>query len=99
MTSMNTGAGGGVAPHRATLILVFGILGLVVCAIFGIIAWVMGRSDLQKMQAGQMDPTGEGMTKAGMILGIITCCILNILGVVMFFLLGGLAIFAAAAGA
>ena len=98
MTSMNTGAGGGVAPHRATLILVFGILGLVVCAIFGIIAWVMGRSDLQKMQAGQMDPAGEGMTKAGMILGIITCC-LQILGLVMLFLLfGGLAVAGAATG-
>lgn len=61
-----------VRPHRGTLILVFGILGLVVCVIFGIIAWVMGNSDLRLMQAGYMDRSGEGMTQAGRICGIIS---------------------------
>jgi hypothetical protein len=98
MTTMNTGTSGGLAPHRGTLILVFGILGLVVCAIFGIVAWVMGRSDLQKMKDGQMDPSGESVTKTGMILGIITCC-LQILAFLFFFLLvGGLGVAGAAAG-
>ena len=31
-------------PHRGIMILVFGILGLVVCQLFGIAAWVMGRT-------------------------------------------------------
>ena len=60
-----------VQPHRGTLILVFGILGLVLCLIFGIVAWVMGNSDLAAMERGEMDRAGEGMTKTGKILGIV----------------------------
>ena len=52
--------GGFGKPHRGTMILVLGILGLVVCPIIGIIAWVMGHGDLKEMQAGAMDPNGEG---------------------------------------
>jgi hypothetical protein len=58
-------------PHRGVLILVLGILGLVVCFPFGIAAWVMGGGDLREMRAGRMDPTGQGMTQAGYIIGII----------------------------
>ncbi|MEE8154181.1 MAG: DUF4190 domain-containing protein [Phycisphaerales bacterium] len=58
-------------PHRGVMILVFGILGIVICGIFGIVAWVMGNSDLRAMREGRMDPTGEGLTKAGKICGII----------------------------
>ncbi len=60
--------------HRGGLILTFGILGLTCCVLFflGIAAWIMGSSDLREMRAGRMDPTGQGMTQAGMILGIIT---------------------------
>lgn len=39
-------------PHRGAVILVLGILGLVVCLICGIVAWVMGNGDLRAMQAG-----------------------------------------------
>lgn len=76
--------------HRGNLILIFGILGLVVCAPFGIAAWIMGNGDLKKMAAGQMDPEGEGLTKAGKICGIITVVLyiaLFILGA-LFLLLG-----------
>ncbi|MDP1561858.1 MAG: DUF4190 domain-containing protein [Pirellulaceae bacterium] len=62
--------------HRGTMILVFGILGLVMCPILGVVAWVMGRSDIAKMDAGQMDPTGRGNTQAGMICGIIASVLL-----------------------
>lgn len=61
-----------VRPHRGTMILVFGIVGIVFCLIFGIIAWVMGSGDLKQMQAGLMDRSGEGLTRAGMICGIIS---------------------------
>ena len=37
----------------------------------------MGKSDLEKIKGGMMDPEGEGMTKAGMICGMI-CCILTL---------------------
>jgi len=58
--------------HRGAMILTFGILSFFVCPIFGIVAWVMGNSDLKEMQAGRMDPEGEGLTKAGKIIGIIS---------------------------
>ena len=58
-------------PHRGTLILVLGILGLVVCAPLGIAAWIMGSGDLKQMDAGTMDPSGRGTTQAGKICGII----------------------------
>lgn len=85
-------------PHRGTMILVLGILGIVVCAIPGIIAWVMGNTDLREMAAGQMDPTGEGLTRAGKICGIISVVLLAIgivLAVLMFIV--GFGLFAASA--
>lgn len=63
-------------PHRGVLILVFGILGFLVCPIFSIVAWVMGSTDLKEMAAGRMDPEGRGLTKAGQILGIIECALI-----------------------
>jgi hypothetical protein len=74
-------------PHRGVLVLVFGILGLVCCVILGIIAWVMGSSDLREMDAGRVDPSGRGLTQAGKICGIISVA-LTILGIVISILLG-----------
>jgi hypothetical protein len=85
----------GLAPHRGGLILVFGIVGLVsnglilgcgvfallICLPFGIAAWVMGHNDLREMAAGRMDPEGEGLTRAGKVIGIISCC-LALLGII-----------------
>ncbi len=70
-------------PHRGTTVLVLGILGIVLCPICGIIAWVMGNKDIPKMEAGTMDPEGLGSTKAGKICGIIAT-ILMIIGVVVW---------------
>lgn len=70
-------------PHRGTLILVLGIVGLVCCFPVGIAAWIMGNGDLKAMAEGRMDPTGEGMTKAGKICGIISV-ILNCLGIIVW---------------
>jgi hypothetical protein len=64
--------GSALRPHRGTLILVLGILGLVCCMVCGIVAWVLGNQDMKDMAAGTMDPSGLGMTKAGKILGIIS---------------------------
>jgi len=63
----------GVRPHRGPLILVMGILGIVcsMCFVFGIIAWIFGKNDLAAMEQGQMDKSGEGLTKAGMICGMV----------------------------
>lgn len=73
--------GAPMKPHRATMVLVFGILGFC-CIIFAILAWVFGKSDLKEMQAGRMDPSGEGTTKVGMILGIVFT-ILQVISIVL----------------
>lgn len=65
-------------PHRGTLILVFGILGLVTCQIFGIAAWIMGNNDLREMDAGLMDPEGRSNTSAGRICGMIATALLGL---------------------
>jgi predicted Zn finger-like uncharacterized protein len=65
-------------PHRGATILVFGILSIVLqpCGIiFGPIAWAMGSGDLRNIQARRLDPEGEGLTRAGMICGIIGTCL------------------------
>lgn len=64
--------GGGGKPHRGVMILVFGILSLLCCPIiFGLLAVLMGQADLKEMDAGRMDSSGRGLTKAGVIIGII----------------------------
>jgi hypothetical protein len=83
-------------PHRGTLILVLGILGLIVCAPLGIAAWLMGNGDLKLMDSGQMDATGRSLTSAGRICGIIATVLL-ILGVLGGILIFGLGLLGAAA--
>lgn len=62
----------GTESGRGTLILVLGILSVVMLGfVTGIPAWVMGHGDLKKIKAGVIAATEEGLTKAGMILGII----------------------------
>ncbi len=86
-------------PHRGVLILVFSILSWVVCLVFGIVAWVLANSDLQAMEEGRMDPTGEGMTKAGKIVAMISV-IVSIIGVVVgLIVLVGMGLLAAGAAA
>ena len=51
--------------------MTLGILGIAICLICGIIAWVMGKNDLREIDAGTMDPAGLGMTRAGKICGIV----------------------------
>ena len=75
-------------PHRGTLILVLGILGLIICGPLAIVAWILGSGDLKAMDAGTMDPAGRGNTQAGRICGIIGT-ILLILGLLVGVLLFG----------
>jgi predicted Zn finger-like uncharacterized protein len=84
---------GYLAPHRGGTILALGIIGFFCLGIIlGPMAWIMGTSDLRAMQEGRMDPEGEGMTRAGQILGIIVT-ILAVAGCglyALFILTGGL---------
>jgi hypothetical protein len=65
-------------PHRASLVLTLGIMSIATHSLcgavglpLGIIAWVIGRRDEEKMRTGVMDPDGEGMTKSGRVCGIV----------------------------
>ena len=72
-----------MGPHRGVIILVFEILGFVICPFFGIAAWVMGNTDLEEIDAGRMDPTGRDLTKAGRICGMIATALLIFQALVM----------------
>ena len=61
--------------------MVLGILGLTVCGVLAPIAWSMGKKSLANIQAHPGMYAGEGMAKAGHIMGIIGT-ILLIVGVV-----------------
>lgn len=69
--------------HRGTLILILGIAGIVCCMPCGIVAWVLGQSDLKAMDRGEIDPEGRSLTNAGKICGIISV-ILGTLGLVIW---------------
>jgi hypothetical protein len=89
MTEQQTGSQGptplSLAPHRGVVILVLGIVGIVCCFICGIVAWVMGNSDLRQMAEGKIDPSGQGLTQAGKICGIVSV-VLAILGLTIWIL-------------
>lgn len=58
-------------PHRGSVILTLGILGLVVCPLLGIAAWQMGNDDLRHMRYGRMDTSGRDLTSSGRVLGMV----------------------------
>jgi len=60
----------GPKPEGATTILVMGILGIVLCPIVGIFAWVQGNSYLQQCQDAGVKP--EDTAVIGRILGMIS---------------------------
>jgi hypothetical protein len=63
-------------PHRGALVLGLGIAGF--CLLIpGICAWVMGRRDLRAMANNEMDRSGEGMTQAGKVCGMISTILLG----------------------
>jgi len=84
-------------PHRGTMVLVFGILGLVLCMPLGIVAWIMGNGDMKEMDAGRMDESGRGITQAGKICGMISV-ILAVVGIVIWLVMVFLMVGVAAAG-
>jgi hypothetical protein len=59
-------------PHRGALVLILALVSWFVgCFPIGIVAWAMAAGDLRKMRQGQMDPSGDGLTRAGMVIAII----------------------------
>ena len=85
---MSDSLSAGRRPHRGTLILVLGILGVVMCMPLGIAAWVMGNGDLAAMDRGEIDPEGRGMTQAGKILGMVSVALVAIGILIAIFVIG-----------
>ncbi|MDG1510278.1 MAG: hypothetical protein P8R31_01190 [Mariniblastus sp.] len=75
-------------PHRGGLILGLGIASILcnVCLIPGVLAWILGKQDMRKINQGIMDPEGRSMTQAGMVIGMVIT-ILFFLSVAAWFLL------------
>ncbi len=61
-------------PENATTIFILGLLGILLCQILGIIAWVQGNTYLQKCRTMGVEP--ESTAIAGRILGIISTILL-----------------------
>lgn len=72
---------------NATTILVLGILSLVVCAVMGPIAWWMGKSELQQIDAGLISSQDRGTVNAGYICGIIGSVLMLISVLMIVFVL------------
>ena len=90
----------GAAPassSRPTIALVLGILGVVCCGLVAPVAWFMGSAELKAIRAGSAPAAGEGLAKAGMILGIVGTVLL-LVGVLWLFFAGGMAVLQAMAG-
>lgn len=69
--------------HRGTTILTLAVLGWFLCPVFAPIAWSMGAGDLRSMRLGLMDPSGESLTRTGMVLGMIQTILVGIICVIV----------------
>jgi hypothetical protein len=61
---------GYLEPHHGVLVLVLGIMG-VFCVFLAIPAIIVAFTDLRKMKRGVMDPSGRGLTIAGLCIAIL----------------------------
>ena len=71
---------GTIAPDhpRATLALILGILGIVVCGFIAPFAWRMGKRTVDEIDASQGRLGGRGSAQAGYILGLIGTVLLGL---------------------
>lgn len=86
-------ASGFPANHpNATVILVLGILGLLICGPVGVAAWVMGNKAIKEIDSSHVVYGNRGTVQAGRILGIIATAFLILQVALLIFLIatGGL---------
>ncbi|MGB6064443.1 MAG: hypothetical protein WBG50_06520 [Desulfomonilaceae bacterium] len=62
--------------NHAELVLLLGIISLFMCGPLGIVAWIMGNSDLKQIRSGLMSSRKIGTLKVGKALGIVGTCLL-----------------------
>jgi hypothetical protein len=68
---------------QATLAMILGIVGVVVCQVVGPFAWVIGKRAMNEIDASGGALGGRGQAQAGFILGIISTVLLG-LGLIFF---------------
>jgi hypothetical protein len=79
---MNTGSGGS-AGTNAIIALVAGILSYIFCPfILGIVAWIMGKGELSKIDRNESPEAGRTLAKIGMWLGIVNVVLSILFGLV-----------------
>jgi len=72
---------------RGGLILGLGVLGVLVpWPLLGGLAWMMGNTDLRKMQLGRMDAQGLNSTRMGRVIGMVVTLFWFLIFVVAIFL-------------
>jgi hypothetical protein len=79
------------ASTQAIMSLVLGILSLLCCPLLAPVAWFIGSQELKAVREGRSAVAGEGIAKAGLILGIIGT-IWMVLVALWIFLWGGMAV-------
>ncbi|MBN2190568.1 MAG: DUF4190 domain-containing protein [Candidatus Aureabacteria bacterium] len=84
------------ASGKAITSLVLGILGLLCCGPLAIVAWILGAMELSDIKKGLSSKAGEGMAKAGMIIGIIGT-VLMVLGILVWIAIMAMGIMAGVA--
>lgn len=80
------GYGPPVEHPKGNTILVFGILGLVLCQLFGIAAWIQGNQVLREIDAAPGRYSNRSAVSAGRICGIVSTCLL--VAILLLYLLG-----------
>ena len=71
---------------QATMALVLGVLGLLLCQILGPVAWAIGRRTVAEIDASNGTLGGRGAAQAGMVMGIISTVLLGLALVVLLVL-------------
>ncbi|MGI8938887.1 MAG: hypothetical protein ACR2JF_11895 [Iamia sp.] len=67
---------------QGTIVLIFGILGIVACQVLSPIAWVMGNRTLAEIDAAPGRYSNRSLVNAGRICGIVGSVLLGIIGAI-----------------
>jgi uncharacterized membrane protein YjgN (DUF898 family) len=71
--------GFGAPEHpQATLVLILGIVGIVVCQVISPFAWVMGSRVVREIDASNGQLGGRSQAQAGRICGIVGTCLFGL---------------------
>jgi heme/copper-type cytochrome/quinol oxidase subunit 2 len=63
--------GRNIEPNRGGTIFIMGILSLAFCWPLGLVAWLMGRTDLANMRTGTTSSERKSLVQIGMFLGLV----------------------------